>query len=63
MKNEMPVEIVIDACKKARFDRKRHMCPLYPRSSCCQEECNVPKFMKWLMSEVDNPADVDEFED
>lgn len=63
MKTEMPVKIVIDACKKARADGKRHTCPLYPRSRCCQEECNVPKFMKWLMSDVASPADVEEFDE
>ena len=34
MKSEIPVKIVIDACKKARVDRKLR-CPLYRNSTCC----------------------------
>ena len=60
MKTEMPVKIVIDACKKARADGKKNPCPMYRNSRCCQEECNVPKFMAWLMSDEVNPEDVDE---
>lgn len=63
MKAEMPVKIVVDACKKARANPRdsKCPCPLYPRSQCCQEECNVPKFMAWLMGNEVDPANVEEW--
>lgn len=60
MKNEMPVRIFADACKKARLKPGKAECPLYPRSTCCEQECNVPKFVRWLMSNVTDPANVEE---
>ena len=64
MKTEMPVKIVIDACKKARANpnNPKNPCPMYHHSNCCQEECGIPKFMAWLMSDVADPADVDEYD-
>ena len=65
MKNEMPVKIFIDACKKARkqCNERRYPCPLYPKFICCEQECNVPKFLRWLLSDVVQPADVSEVDE
>lgn len=58
MKTEMPVKIVADACKKARKEcnERVYPCPLYPKSICCEQECNVPKFLRWLTSDVEMAA-------
>ena len=59
MKSEIPIKIIIGACEVARQNRKSHYCPLYHNPTICSgKACDVPKFMRWLMSDIADPADV-----
>lgn len=60
MKEQVPVRIFADACKKARSGAKRGRCPLDDASMCYSEECNIPKFLAWLLGKETNPADADQ---
>ena len=57
MKDEAAVQEFLDDCKAARGGANLRLCSLYPYATCDEDECSVPKFIRWLQSDVVDPAD------